>query len=273
VNENAQRTYSDEEELKELEELAERLGLKLDEVARSGSEANLVGLRSEYVLLSRRIDSRTYFVHDTRYGVGREAGAHTGPHEHLEACRRILGVLGIPVAEIGDEQVLIEQMQVAQVDRDRKVVHREEVEEGRRVASLSRQFDGLPVWSSTMLLGLTEDGGIGYLQLHWPELHTHVIHEAKRLRHKLTREWEAPAQPRAEVETIEAGVVHSPAVAFCMDIYPAIRVIYRPSDPRLGQKVVLHLDRHGKQIPAPRQAELPFEEPQQRPGQAAAQEA
>jgi hypothetical protein len=260
------RTFSDEEELEELEELADRLGLKLGKLTQSGSDANLVGLRSEHLLFSRRLDSRTYFVHDVRYGVGREAGVHTGDErEHLEACRRILTALGIPLAEIGDEQVLVEQTQVAHVDPERQVVRKEEVREGRRLASLSRQLDGVPVWSSNMLLGLTADGGIGYLQLHWPELHAHVTHEARRLGHKLTRDWQAPEQPGAEVESVEAGIVHSPAVAFCMDIYPAIRVVYRPTDPRFAQKVVLHLDRHGKHVPVPRQAELPFEEPQQRP--------
>ena len=86
MNDNRRRTYSDEEELEELKELAESLGLKLGKLTQSGSDANLVGLRSEHMLFSRRLDSRTYFVHDARYGVGREAGVHTGPkREHLEA--------------------------------------------------------------------------------------------------------------------------------------------------------------------------------------------
>lgn len=259
MSEDRDRRYSDEEELGELEELADRLGLRLGKVVRSGSDANLVGLQSEHVLFSRRLDSRTLFVHDVRYGIGREAGAETRADEHLEACRRIFRELRIPLTEIRHEQVLTERTQAAHVDRDRQVVHKEEIQDGRRLAALSRQVDGVPVWDSTMVLGLTARGGIGFLQLHWPELHGHVIHEARRLAHKLERDWRAPEQPGADVEVVEAGVIHSPAVAFCMDVYPAIRVIYRPRDPRLGQKVMLHFDRHRKTLPVPRQADLPYE--------------
>ena len=39
-----------------------------------------------------------------------------------------------------------------------------------------------------------------------------------------------PEQPDATVEAIEAGIIHSPAAGFLIDIYPAIRVIYTPVD-------------------------------------------
>lgn len=264
MNEKGPRTYSDEEELEELKQLADALGLKLGKLTHSGSDANLVGLRDEHLLVSRRLDSRTYFVHDARYGMGKKAGVHSGEEEHLAAVRRILTALQIPDSEIGDEKVVTEQTQVAQVDTDRNVLNEEPAQAGRRLAFVSRQIDGLPVWSSTVTLGLTADGVIGYLQLHWPELPQPVVREAHRLAHKVSGGWEAPRHSGTDVEKVEAGIVHSPAVGLCMDLCPAIRVIYGPGDERLRKKVVLHYDRHGKLIALPRQASLPFEESLQR---------
>ena len=64
--------YSDRAEMQEIERAArEILQLKFDKIVKSGAEANMIGIRSESVLFSRRLDSRTYFVHDERYGWGK----------------------------------------------------------------------------------------------------------------------------------------------------------------------------------------------------------
>src|SRR5947208_1744691 len=99
--------YTDEEEDEDLKNLAERLGVVFDEESRPRAEMNLIGIRSESKLVSRRLDSRTYFVHDTRFGIHREAGGHEGPDEdYLEVGRRILGELDVPLEEIGSEVVV-----------------------------------------------------------------------------------------------------------------------------------------------------------------------
>jgi hypothetical protein len=74
-------------------------------------------------------------------------------------------------------------------------------------------------------------------------------------------EWTPPEHPGATVESVEAGIIHSPAVGFLMDVYPTIRVIYAPIDERMGQKATRYLDRHRNDVPVPRQFDLPPELP------------
>jgi hypothetical protein len=253
--------YSDEAEMEDLRRTAsEVFGLDLQEPVDVGSQANLVGIRAAHLLFSRRIDSRTFFVHDERYGMLGDVGAFQGPDsEHLEACYRILDRLSIPRAEIASEAVLKEMTQVGQLDRETGRMLTEEPQEGKHTARLTRAVESLPVWSSGMILGLTRERKLGYVQLHWPEISDRALHEAHRLRYRVAHGWEAPLQPGAEVEEIQAGIVHSPAIAFIMDVQPVIRVVYRPAEGLRGQKPVLYLDRHGRQVPPPRIADTPPE--------------
>jgi hypothetical protein len=263
------RDYSEEAELMQLRHLAEEVfRIRLDTTARSGSEANVLGIRSKEVLFSRRLDSRTFFVQDSRYGIGREAGAFQGSDkEYTRISRGILKRLKIPASEIEKEAVFKEQTQVARLDHETKKVHKEKVQAGKHFVRLSRAVEMLPVWSSGMVLGLKRDKSIGYLQLHWPELPACVVHEAHRLAHEVKQQWRPPEQPGAEIESVEAGIIHSPAIGFLMDIYPTIRVIYKPKDASLGQKPVYFYDRHGKSVSIPRQADMPVEVYQQRHGE------
>jgi hypothetical protein len=257
--------YSDEEALRQLTRLADAIGVDLDEVEQSGFEANVVGIRTEHVLISRRLDSRTYFIHDSRFGIDRELGFSTASdREHFDRCREILDQLGIEASEIASEALVTEQTQVAFVDHGRQTVELENVREGKRFARIGRRAGAAPVWSSGLVLGMTTEHRIGYLQLHWPELSSHTVHEAHRLAHHVERGWNPPEQPGASIESVEAGVVHSPAIGLLMDVYPAIRVVYAPSDPRYGQKPVAYLDRHGNAVPVPRIADLSAEPLQQR---------
>jgi hypothetical protein len=56
----------------------------------------------------------------------------------------------------------------------------------------------------------------------------------------------------AEIESVEAGVIHSPPIGFFMDVVPVIRCVYRASETRLGTKPVLYLNRDGEQVSLPR---------------------
>jgi hypothetical protein len=66
------------------------------------------------------------------------------------------------------------------------------------------------------------------------------------------------------VESVEAGIVHSPALGFFLDTYAAIRVIYQGEGGVHRQKPVYFYDRHGRPVPVPRQIEHPKIEPQER---------
>jgi hypothetical protein len=263
--ENKERDYSDREEEEEHRNLARDVfGIDLDDTAEVASQANLIGIRSGPILLSRRIDSRTFFLQDERFGVGREAGVFEGDDaELLDASRSILDRLGIPSEEIAETAIAREMMQDGEVDRETMTIRKGEIREGKRMARLGRSVDDRPVWSSYLMLGLSKERRLGYLELHWPELPRHLVHEAHRLHYRVRSGWQAPGVAGADVESIEAGLLHSPAVSFFMDIHPALRVIYRPIEGLRGQKPVYYLDRHGNPVPIPREIlnELPLQAP------------
>ena len=139
------------------------------------------------------------------------------------------------------------------------------IKEGRKFTRISRQIDGFPVWSSNIVVGLNDRKLVGFMQLHWPEIPQHIVNEAHRLSYKTKHGWKPPEQPGATVESVEAGIIHSPAISFVMDIYPTIRVVYSPLDKNIGRKQVVYLDRNGKSVPIPRQSgELQIKERQER---------
>lgn len=261
------KDFSDKAEMNRINQIAKRiLGLKLGRVTRSGSEANAVGIQSEQILYSQRIDSRTYFVQDNKYGTTQKDGTFRGTdQEQIRLSRRIMKQLDIPLSEIGEEVVVKENIQAAQVNQETGEVNKEDIQEGRKLTRILRQVDGFPVWSSNVVLGLTSKKQVGFMQLHWPEIPQYVVNETHRLSYKIKHGWKPPEQPGATVESIEAGIIHSPAISFVMDIYPAIRVIYSPLDKNIGRKQVLYLDRNGMPVPIPRQtAELQTKESQER---------
>jgi len=259
--------YSDKTEMVRARQVAEEfLGLEFDEILRSGSEANMIGIQSERVLFSQRLDSRTYFVQDNAYGLDKEAGVFRGTDEELfSMSHSIMERLHIPLSEIAEQTVLREQIQAAEVIQKTGEVHLEEVQEGKNYVSITRQIKKIPVWTSNMLVGFTQDKRIGFLQLHWPEIPKLIILEARRMAYMVSQQWSVPELRGAAVEAVEAGIIHSPAASLLMDIYPVVRVIYAPSEEGLGKKPVHYLDRHGQPVPFPRQAILPIKERLQRP--------
>lgn len=251
--------YSDEAEIERIAELAREIfRLKLDRVERSGSQYNFVGFRSGEVLMSRRLDSRTYFVHDQRYGTYRPAGVfHGADEEMIKFGVELFRKLEIPTSEIADAIVFQENTQVAQFDSRTGKFDLEERQRGQKLGKFTRKIDDIPVFSSGLTLALTEGGDIGFMQLHWPEIPKHVVTEAHRLNYKVEQGWEPPEQKGAIPEFVEAGIVHSAAQGFLMDIYPAIRVVYMSEDERFGRKLTLHFDRHGNPVPMPREFDIP----------------
>lgn len=247
--------FSDQAETARLRRLADGLHLPISGDAEFRSEANFIGFRSKEILVSRRTDSRTYFVQDLVVrGRGNEAEPYQGSdREFLERFRQAFELLEIPSAEIKDEKILHELTQEGQVNRQTGKVAMEEPRPGARWATASRQIEGLPVFSSRAVLRFGGKGAIDFLEFHWPMIPQDTILEAHRLDYKIKKGWHPPALEGARVESVEAGIVHSPAIGFVMDFYPAIRVIYAPTEKGLGKKAVKYLDRNGHDIPAPRQ--------------------
>lgn len=232
-----------------------------------GSAANVSGVRTRTRTFSRRLDSRTVFAHDARYGYGRRAGAWIGDDETVvDACRRALSALEVPDEELAGIDVVSEMGQVGERvdDKEFRVGDPSTL---RKVARATRAVEGFPVWSSHGLVGLTESGEVGSLEIHWPELPGAAVKEAGVLGSLVGRGFEAPELAYARVEAIEVGVIHSPAVGFYLDVAPAVRVTYVGDDPDVGRKAVLFLDRHGEPVAAPRDIDPNVPPATERPGQ------
>jgi hypothetical protein len=88
--------------------------------------------------------------------------------------------------------------------------------------------------------------------LHWPDLPAAVLKEAQILAALVQQGFEPPELPGSRPESAEAGVMHSPAIGFFMDVAAAVRVVYVGEDPNLGRKATLYLDRHGEPVVRPR---------------------
>lgn len=245
---------SPEHELELLMTVAEALELELGKVERRGLEANFAAMRSERLLVSRRLDSRTLFVQDLRDGREREHAGYRGPEEGLtKVAMRVFEVLDLPAKEASQWAVLNEHTQTASV-RNGENVDIGKPQESAKLLRLSRRVEDLPVWSSNLLLRLTAQGGIAFLQVHWPEMTQTVIKEACRLSYLVEKGWNPPPVEGASPEAVEAGILHSPPIGFLMDVHPAIRVIYEPSNRWLGRKPTRYFDRAGREVPDPRMA-------------------
>ena len=168
--------------------LAEALELRFDEITRGGSQGTVIGIQSRSVLFSQRLDSRTVFVQDSRYGPGLEAGVdHGSDDDFVRVSKAIVDKLGIPLQEIADSKIRREQTQQAELDERTGQARFEDRRPGKAMLRITRRIEGLPVWSSGITLGLTNNGGVGFLEAHWPEIPSTVLEEAKRLAGRVKR--------------------------------------------------------------------------------------
>jgi hypothetical protein len=258
--------YSDKAELTSIQLLATKtLGLKIDHDERQGSERNFLAVKSDRILVSQRLDSRTFFVQDNFYGLNNKAGVFKGDDKELQSfCYEIVKRFNINPDEINKAEVLHEKIQEGSFDDKTGKFTAGEPTLGRRMARCTRYVEGIPVFSSKIIVGLTQDKTIGFMELHWPVIPETTIKEAHRLQYKVKNGWKAPEQKGATIESVEAGIIHSAAAGFLMDIYPAIRVIYAPEEEGIGRKLMLHFDRHGNEVPIPREFDIACEKPKKR---------
>src|SRR5262249_31591775 len=134
--------------------------------------------------------------------------------ELLQYTRRIFSGLNIPATEIAQARVLREQEQLGQLNRDTGKIELGKVMPGPRWASVSRQIDGIPVFSSRAMLQLDGENQLHFMELHWPAIPPETLIEAKRLAYKVKAGWKPPEMEGATVESSEAGILHSPALGF-----------------------------------------------------------
>ena len=231
----------------------ETLGLKLEANVQSGHRDNFSGLRTDNITFTQRLDSRTYVAYDQRFSSTKENGIYKEADEALlKRSHELLERLKIPVAEIASEKVVTEKTQIGERDSKTGKFKLEPVEPGKKWAMTSRQVEGIPVFSSRATIGLSANGEIGFLEVHWPEIPAKVTEEARRYRDVVSKTWRAPELKGARVESVTAGILHSPAAGTAMDVVPVIRVIYAPLDKRVGKKPVAYVDPEGKPVTMPR---------------------
>jgi hypothetical protein len=231
----------------------ETLHLKFEGEVKPAYAENFSGMGSENLKFTRRLDSRTFISYDRRFSSADKSNLYRGTNEDLlEKTRGVLRALEIPVAEVASEKVLLENTQAGHRDVNSGRFILEKPETGKRYALVTRQINGLPVFSSRALIGLMGEGEIGSLEVHWPVIPAKVTEDARQYERVVRGGWRAPEHPGTYVESVTVGIIHSPAAGTAMDVYPTIRVIYAPNDKRLGMKAVLDFDPEGKAVPAPR---------------------
>jgi hypothetical protein len=239
-------------EIEPLRALASTVGGVAFDEAEYGSRANLSGVRSGPYTFSSRRDSLTIFAVDSKYGPLGEDGAWTGADKTvLAACRRVLKAVKVPSTEVASLHVVSEFGAVAERTSSNEFQTKGPILQ-RKLARATRTVEGVPVWSSYAIVGLTVKGRIGRAEVHWPQVTQQVGKETRVLQALIERGFEAPKTTGAHVESIEVGILHSPAIGLYMDVVPTIRVVYAPDEEGIGKKPVAYLDRHGQPIELPR---------------------
>lgn len=217
-----------------------------------GTAANTSGLRDATFVFSRRLDSRTIFATDARYGALGKLGAWTGADKTATStCRRILRAAKVPAAEIAKLDVVVEWGRSAKRVSENEFKFREPYVL-RKIVRAARAVNGIPVWKSYVSLGLTAGGDVGSLEVHWPELPSAVIKEAGMLQTLVKRGFRPPDVAGARLESLEAGILHSSAIGFYMDVVAAVRAVYIGERPEVGRKPMWYFNRLGEPIVMPR---------------------
>ena len=231
---------------------ADLFGMKFDSATKSITAENFTGLKKGDLLFSRRTDSRTYFMYD-QAASRRSAPLFAGNDEELlQRARVILSRVEVPAGEIARARVLQEELGIASVDRVSHAITNRKISKGKRYALVTREVDGIPVFSSRLLLTVGGDGRPSFAELHWPVIPAGVIEEGKRLQSRVREGWKPPEVAGARLQSVEAGILHSPAPATVMDIRAVIRVIYAPENPRVSVKEQRFFDGEGRVIEPPR---------------------
>jgi hypothetical protein len=170
----------------------------------------------------------------------------------MAIVRKDLSLLGVPGSEMTALKISREFGQVGQLDPRTKAVRTEPATLLNRIVVASRIVDGLPVFSSYAQIGLTKDGKVGLLRVHWPDIPPAQRKLARTLQRRIKAGFKAPALKGAAPEEIAAGFIHSPLFSETTDVRAVIRVVYASTDDRHSKKPVLYLDANGREIEQPR---------------------
>jgi hypothetical protein len=229
-------------------------GVKWGEKTVAVSDRGFQVVTDGVTTLSHRPAGNAYFLQQKGKEHAFEGRGFQGSTGELKARgARLLTGLGIAKREIANLQVLQQFVAAGRTDPASGRMTVETPLSDRRSLLVTRAVEGIPVWTSRLKLDLDEKGGIAALELSWPKIDPKVMAMARRLKKLVVSGFKAPPRAGAKIESVQAGILHSPAAAFVDDQVAAVRVVYASLDPRLGMKPMVYLDAEGKPVPVPRQ--------------------
>lgn len=245
----------DEKDAKSLEELGSRVfQIKWGDNVVAVSDRGFQVVTDGVTTLSYRPTGNAYFLQRKGMDHAFEGPGFSGPAEQLSATgERLLGELGVDRSEIAKVRVLQQFVTAGEADPNTGRVTPAEPRRDRLSLVVDRAVEGIPVWSSRLKLDLDQKGEIAALELSWPKIEPKVMEMARRLEQIAGSDFKPPERAGARVESVEAGILHSPAASFVDEQVAAVRVIYASQDSRLGMKPMIFLDENGNPVQAPRQ--------------------
>jgi len=223
-------------------------GKKLVAVSDHGFQAITDGTTT----ISYRPAGNAYFVQTGKAGRSGKSAFRGTDQQLIERGRAILAGLGINTNEIADTKILQQYVTEGMMNPATRQVEVNPPRKDRRSLIVRRVVGGVPVLNSRLALDLDGDGRIAALELSWPVIEPKVLEEARRLQ-KTVAEFKAPERKGARIESVQVGILHSPGASFVEDQVAAIRVIYAPTDPKVGMKPVAYLGMDGRPVAIPRQ--------------------
>jgi hypothetical protein len=248
----------DAESAKALNELGTKVfGIRWGEKTVAVSDRGFQVVTDGVTTLSYRPTGNAYFLQRKGKEHAFEGrGFHGSAAELTARGERLLAGLGIDKREIAKLQVLEEFVTTGQVRPGSKQMTIEKPQSDRLSLVGFRAVEGIPVWNSRLKLDLDEAGSIAALELSWPKIEPKVMEMALRLKSLTASGFKAPGRAGARVESVEAGILHSPAASFVDEQVAAVRVVYASTNPRLGMKAMIYLGADGQPVPVPRQLDV-----------------
>src|SRR5262249_5161895 len=152
------KDYSDRAEIGAMRALFSSItARRLASDAEFRSEANLIGFRSKSALLSRRLDSRTYFFQALRHEQETTKGHDQILRKQaIETRLTLLRRLSVPATEIRKPKLVQERSQTGYRESGAVELTLGKEQLGPSWVSVSRQIEGIPVFSSRALIQLRD---------------------------------------------------------------------------------------------------------------------
>lgn len=196
------------------------------------------------------------------------SGFRGSDSELISRGRKILSGLGVESGEIANVKVLQQYVTAGVLDPATRRMRAEQPHPDRRTLLVTRAIRNIPVWSSRLQLDVNERGNVVAFEMSWPRIEPRVLAGAARLRDVVAAGgFKPPPRAGAKVQSVDAGILHSPLVSLLDEQVAAVRIIYSPTNPRFGMKPVVYLGADGKPVSLPRsmpaleEKPLPVREP------------